>query len=369
MDRRVPGAAAKPQRIVLGLGDAARVRAEVLRALAVPIVQSAIAAGLAWYLAHDVIGHSRAFFAPIAALIALGVGVANRPRRVAELTLGVAVGIGVGDVLIWGIGSGAWQLGLVVFLSMLAAVLLGGGPLLVSQAASSAVLVATLVGAHNASRFVDALVGGGVGLAVLVIVPANPLRHARRAGSVVFVELTAALEDIAAALEARDVAAMREALARARSTESEVVHWRQALIVGRETAQLAPRHWRDRSRLADYARAAAELELAVRNTRVLARAATRAAELDPHLPPELHAAVRALAETVRATETALEARDRSAAIETAVEAAALATRALELDPDLTAAHVVGQIRSTAADLLRALGLERDEAVRHVRRGS
>ena len=58
------------------------------------------------------IGHSRAFFAPIAALIALGVGVTNRPRRVAELTLGVAVGIGVGDVLIWGIGSGAWQLGL-----------------------------------------------------------------------------------------------------------------------------------------------------------------------------------------------------------------------------------------------------------------
>ena len=69
-----------------------------------------------------------------------------------ELTLGVAVGIGVGDVLIWGIGTGTWQLGSIVFLAMASAVLIGGGPLFVSQAGSSAVLVATLVGAHNGRR-------------------------------------------------------------------------------------------------------------------------------------------------------------------------------------------------------------------------
>ena len=59
-------------------------------------MQSALAATLAWWVAHDLIGHRSAFFAPIAALIALGVGVTNHPRRVLELTLGVAVGIGVG---------------------------------------------------------------------------------------------------------------------------------------------------------------------------------------------------------------------------------------------------------------------------------
>jgi uncharacterized membrane protein YgaE (UPF0421/DUF939 family) len=349
------------------LGRTAGARLETLRMLALPSAQSAIAAGLAWYLAHDVIGHSRAFFAPIAAVIALGVGVANRPRRVVELTLGVAVGIGVGDVLVWGIGSGPWQLGLFVFLAMASAILLGGGPLFVSQAASSAVLVATLVGGHNGSRFVDALVGGAVGLAVLIAVPVNPLKQAQRAGAIVFGELAATLADIAAALEARDVAAVREALARARATESAVVEWRQALTVGRETAQLSPLHWRDRSRLADYAAAAEQLELAVRNTRVLARAAIRAVELDPRLPAELPTAVTRLADAVRQVEVALEGRDRSAAIEAAVDAATLATKALELDPELTAAHVVGQVRSTATDLLRVLGLERDEAVARVRR--
>jgi hypothetical protein len=65
----------------------------------------------------------------------------------------------------------------------------------------------------------------------------------------------------------------------------------------------------------------------------------------------------------------LEREDQSPAIEAAVEAAKLATSALERDPNLTAAHVVGQVRSTATDLLRALGLERADAVERLRRGA
>jgi uncharacterized membrane protein YgaE (UPF0421/DUF939 family) len=346
---------------------AARVAA--VRALALPIAQSALAAALSWYLAHDIIGHERAFFAPIAALIALGVGVSNAPRRVFELTAGVAVGIGIGDLLIWGIGSGVWQLGLIVFLAMTAAVFVGGGPLFVAQAGSSAVLVATLVGGHNGSRFVDALVGGGIGLAVLVAVPLNPLKQEQRAGAAVFAELAATLEDVAAALEARDVAAVREALARARATEALVGRWQLALGAGRETAALSPLYWGERGRLARDAVAAEFLDLAVRNTRVLARAAIRAVELDPGLPADLPQSVRRLADAVREVERDLEREDQSPAIEAAVEAAKLATSALERDPDLTAAHVVGQVRSTATDLLRALGLERADAVERLRRGA
>src|SRR5581483_10303502 len=119
---------------------------------------------VAWALAHDAVGHRSAFFAPISALIALGVGTLNRIQRVLELTLGVALGILVGDLLVNRIGSGAWQIALVVALAMAAAVLLGGGPLFVSQAGSSSVLVVTFIGGHNASRFVDALIGGAVGL-------------------------------------------------------------------------------------------------------------------------------------------------------------------------------------------------------------
>src|SRR5262249_27396347 len=155
--------------------------------------------------------------------------------------------------------------------------------------------------------------------------------------------------DVAGALEAQDVAAVREALARARASESAVGAWHRELLAGRETTQLSPLYWHDRTRLAECTAAAEQLELAVRNTRGLARASVRAVELDPGLPAELPAAIRRLADAVRQVGPALDSRDRSAVIEPALEAAALANRALEADPALSAAHLVGQVRATVTD--------------------
>jgi uncharacterized membrane protein YgaE (UPF0421/DUF939 family) len=344
----------------------ARARVDSLIAFGFPIIQSAIAAGVAWFVAHDLIGHRRAFFAPIAALIALGGASTHRMRRVAELTLGVAVGIGIGDLLVAVIGSGVWQLALVVLLAMSAATLLGGGPLFVSQAASSGVLVATLTGSHNGSRFVDALVGGAVGLGVLTAIPQSPLRLARRMGAPVFAELAAALEEIATAVERRDVADARAALAHARAVEPMVSQWSEALLHGHETVRLSPPFWRSRTPLAAFSTAATYLELAVRNVRVLARASIRAIELDPSLPEEVPASIRALADAVTAIEPTLDGDDQSRAIASVLGAVALGSRALERDRELTVAHVVGQIRATATDLLRTLGVEQAVAIQRVR---
>src|SRR3954452_3188852 len=137
-----------------------------LRVAAVPISQSAIAATLAWVVAHEAIGHRRPFFAPIVAVIVIGVAPGGRTRRAAEIWLGVALGVLVADVLVHVLGTGTAQLALVVVLAMLAAVAFGGGHLLVDQAAGSAVLIATLHPTAGGLRFVDALVGGAVGVTV-----------------------------------------------------------------------------------------------------------------------------------------------------------------------------------------------------------
>ena len=50
----------------------------------------------------------------------------------------------------------------------------------------------------------------------------------------------------------------------------------------------------------------------------------------------------------------------------AVRAAALANSVLEETSNRSALHIVGQIRLTAVDLLRAAGLDRSEAQRLVR---
>ncbi len=119
-------------------------RRERLLTAARPIVQTSVAAALAWIVATEVLGHTDPFFAPVAAVVTLGLTIGERRRRAVELALGVSVGIAIGDLIIAEIGSGAWQIGVVVALAMFAATLVGGGPLLASQAGASAVLVATI---------------------------------------------------------------------------------------------------------------------------------------------------------------------------------------------------------------------------------
>src|SRR5580765_7228646 len=121
-----------------------RLRVHELGSAGVPILQAGAAAGIAWAIAHGLLGHPRPFFAPIAALIVLGLAPGLPSRRALEMVIGVALGIAVGDLLIAAIGSGAAQIARVALLAMAAAVLLGGGPLVVSQAATSGVLVAAL---------------------------------------------------------------------------------------------------------------------------------------------------------------------------------------------------------------------------------
>src|SRR6476646_180630 len=55
-------------------------RAAALRSAWVPIAQMAVAAGLSWWVAHDVVGHTGTFFAPVAAAIVLRVAPGQRTR-------------------------------------------------------------------------------------------------------------------------------------------------------------------------------------------------------------------------------------------------------------------------------------------------
>jgi uncharacterized membrane protein YgaE (UPF0421/DUF939 family) len=143
-------------------------------ALPCPSPRRALAAGLSWLIAGHVVGHRAPFFAPVAAVVCLGMTLSHRLRRAIELIVGVGVGIGIGDVLISAIGTGPWQIALVVALAMSVAVLLDGGAVITGQAAVSAILVATryLPGdTRGVSRLVDGLIGGATGLLVVGVFP------------------------------------------------------------------------------------------------------------------------------------------------------------------------------------------------------
>src|SRR3954452_6529164 len=104
-------------------------RLERVRSRWLILVQAGIATGLAWVVAKDVAGHPRPFFAPVAAIITLGLTSGQRGRRGVELSVGVALGIAVADLLVLAVGSGTWQMVLIALVCMVLAILVGGGPL------------------------------------------------------------------------------------------------------------------------------------------------------------------------------------------------------------------------------------------------
>ena len=332
----------------------------------VPIAQCAIAAGLAWALAKNVIGHPQPFFAPIAAVISLGVSLGQRMRRAAELVVGVSIGIGVGDVLISVIGTGWWQIALVVALAMSTAVLLDSGGVIVLQAASSSVLVATLLppaSAGGLTRMIDAAVGGLVGFVVAALLPANPLAVAHRNGRVVLGALADALRGVAGAVARLDAGMASDVLAKARKSQKSVEEFRTALEAGQEIARFAPIRWRRRGDLERYESAATPIDRALRNTRVLARralAALRDSEPVPRPLPglleELAGAVVLLRDELASGVDPLQAR------ETARSVAKRSTVELLGEGDFSMQVVVMQVRSIAVDLLQATGLSRTEAI-------
>ena len=330
------------------------------------VIQTAVAATGAYFLAIVLLGHETPFFAPIAAVVSLSVTLGQRMRRAVELVFGVAVGLMVADLLVLLIGTGTVQIGIVVLLAMAAAVFIGGGPLVVNQAAVSALLVVVLQppdAVFSPNRFLDALMGGGVAVAVNYLFPINPERLVERAARPVFDELVAVLEDIAAALRSGDRELAEQALLKARGIDDQVTSFYEALAAGHETARLSPTRRRALEHLELYANAGTRIDLAVINTRVLARGAAnllRRGEPAPALLPE---AVLDLSRAVKALATYLEeSREPEDARRYALEAARRATEILKERHDLATSVLVGQVRSAAVDILRSTGMDQASAL-------
>jgi uncharacterized membrane protein YgaE (UPF0421/DUF939 family) len=344
----------------------ARSRLDRARSAAWPVVQTAAAAAIAWLLATRVFGHQGPFFAPVAAIMSLGATRGQRARRAVEMMVGVALGIGVGDVLVNGIGRGVWQLALVIVLAMAAAAILGAGRLLSTEAAVSAVLVVTV--APSASglppvRLIDALIGGIVALVFSqVLFPVNPVRVVRDAAGSVLAEIAATLDDVASALAGRDLDAAEAALARARRANDDWSRFEQALDVGREAVRFAPRRRRLRSEVAAYRAVGLPIDLMITDTHVLARGAVRALMIGDELPEELIGALRDLAEACRGIHERVGDPDHAGEVrELALRAARVATSAVGAEENLSASVLVGYTQATAADMLRVIGLERAPA--------
>ncbi|MDP9480938.1 MAG: FUSC family protein [Actinomycetota bacterium] len=333
-----------------------------------PVLQTAVAVGLAWYLASVIFGHEQPLFASIAALISLGVSVGRQWKRAIQVILGVGSGIALAGVLVSIVGSGPLQMVLVVGLALAAAVFLGAEPLLMTQVGISAITAvgveAPTGGLFSPERLLDALVGAGVAVVINVIFPVDPERRVERSARPILDELAAVLNETAGALENVDFERAESALVRARKIDDQVDELRQSLEAARDTARLSPARHQSLGRLGYYELATDHLDLIVPGARVLARAALRLLRSGEPAPKQLSGAVENLSRAVGALAEYLEEAGRPAE-ETrrlALGAAGDATALLEERNDLAIAALVAQIRSTAVDILRGTGMDYQEAL-------
>lgn len=339
-----------------------------LRTSARPLLQAALATPLAWFVATELLGHAQPIFAPISALLAIGVTVAQPWQRAAEMVVGVAIGVGVADALTLFAGQGTWQIGLMVLLAMSTAIALGGSGLFVMQAGIAAVLVASLpnaAGIGSVDRVLDTLAGGLVALAFTIIVlPVRPLHLAHRAAGPVLDELASSFEQVGEALRRQDAELAGVALERARATGDHWARLDEAIGVARQAARISPVRRHEQEEVLDIAQTVVQLDYAIRDARVLARVALRLIESGYPFGARLELSMIEFATAVRALEGHLagEFDETLVARGAAVRATRVVASAPPAEDDLVFTHLVGQVRSTTVDLLRATGMGRDAAI-------
>jgi hypothetical protein len=312
------------------------------------IAQSALAAGAAWEIALQIPGHGKPFFAPIAAVIALGAERGRRGRQAIEVMVGVTIGILLGAAIVAVAGVGAWQLVLATAVALVVATAAAAPPVVRIQAAASAILVVALhqPGTNLAiQRLIDALIGGGIAIVLArLLFPVDPLELVRNEARQLRVRVADALEEVAAALATADRGRVRSALQRLNALDERRLE--DALALARDVARRAPRRRPLRKRLEALGASWLELEASVNDARAIATGALRLLGEGTVPAPELVEAVRAAAAAVRTI-------DPGEARATAEVARVAAASARERDASLGASVVTYGVISIAEHTLRA----------------
>lgn len=340
-----------------------RTRLKRVRGKSWHIGQCAIAAGIAWFIASDVVHHPAPVFAPIVAVVSLGLSYAQRLRRVAEITVGVAIGLVVADLFLALFGTGPIQITVIVVCAMTSALLLDAGGLLVTQATVQSIFVVALVATPGAavSRWLDAVIGGAVALVAAAVVPAAPLRRPRTQAAVVVETIATLLRDAAQCTRDGDMARAAKVLAAARATEGPLRELQAAASEGLSVIASSPFRRADRESVRSVADLVDPLYRAMGSTRVLVRRVAVTTNNHIQVPRSYAKVLDDLADATAIVarvlgENASASIGRAGIVAVGLETAGLERGSLSIDV------LLAQIRSVIVDLLQVTAMTYEEAV-------
>ncbi|OBH44281.1 hypothetical protein A5690_20640 [Mycobacterium intracellulare] len=338
---------------------AARAGAKRLRAVWFNLVQTSAAAGLSWYLTHDVLGHPQPFFAPIAAAVSLSTSNVLRAQRAIQMMIGVTLGIGLGSAVQVLLGPGAVPIAVAALTALGAAVFIGGGfighgMMFANQTIVSAILVLALYhGGVGLERIFDALIGGAVAIVFAVLLfPADPLALLRAARVGVLAVLHDVLTRTADVAVGRKAAAPDWPLTAVDRVHEQLSGLLEARTTARHVVTIAPRRWglRDAVRAADHQ--AVHVALLAGSVLQLARAVGPTPDGGPEpAGPPVHSVL-----VVLAAATALADRDAAGACAYTASARHHASRLPSGAGEKTRAILADAVGACIDDLQRVIDL-------------
>ena len=339
-----------------------------------PIMQTGLASGLAYYLAHDVAGHPRPFFAPISVVLIVGMTGGDRVSKSVDMALGCILGVLVGDLIFYRLGAGGWQIAVIVAGSLLIASFFSSSVLINNQAAIGAILIATIMppGAEvtGIDRTVDAFIGCVVALATIALIPQAPMASARAEVSKVMGIMSSVLDDVAKGLRHGDAETIDEALEIIRGSQTGIDDLASAVKSGEEASRVSPFLWGTRRYINSLARVIPPVDNAVRTSRVLARRARVLVEDNDACSPQQVEILDTLAHVCLEISEVYDVNSRVAQANVIPEcvnqlrgaAQNAGMSALPQDAVLSAYAVLAQTRSLIVDLLMVCGMSRESAV-------
>ncbi|WP_156689541.1 FUSC family protein [Mycobacterium sp. Marseille-P9652] len=318
------------------------------------LVQTAVAAGLAWFLTHDLLHHPQPFFAPIAAAVCLSISNVLRAQRAVQMMIGVTLGIGLGTLVQWVLGPGAVAIGVAALFALVVAMVIGTGfigqgMMFANQTVVSSILVIALYRSGvGLERVLDSLVGGVLAIVFAVLLfPADPMKVLRRARAGVL----GVLHNVLA--RSADVAAGRRAvpgdwpLSAVDRVHEQIGGLIEARTTARQAVRISPPRWRMRAAVYAADHQAVHVALLAGSVLQLARLVDAPASGTVHTVLVELAAAAALVETDPAGASAYIAAARHCA-------SSLLTDAREKD-DVVLADVVS---ACVDDLQRVIDLRR-----------
>jgi len=236
-------------------------------------LQIVVAATGAYSVAHFLFGHAVPLVAVTVTISALGFTRDARPRRVLESVIGILVGIALAEVLLLVVGSGVWQLAVVLFATLVVARLVSPSNAFAVAAGVQSMLVLLLPAPDGGVfiRSVDGMIGGAMALIVTALIPRDPRRLALSDTRKLHSILRESLDTLVVALLRADEPAASLALERLRRTQAIIEESNASLETAIAVSRISPFLRRHLPALRRQAALNTGLDLAARHMRLLAR--------------------------------------------------------------------------------------------------